>query len=43
MREDLAFWKEHYTTLKAELTKRTTAHTELENSFHVLQGELQVR
>ncbi|KAM6192225.1 TRAF3-interacting JNK-activating modulator isoform 1-T1 [Sarcoramphus papa] len=41
MREDLAFWKEHYTTLKAELTKMTTAHTELKNSFHVLQGELQ--
>ncbi|NWX51381.1 T3JAM protein, partial [Steatornis caripensis] len=40
-REDLAFWKEHYTTLKAELTKTTTAHAELENSFHVLQGELQ--
>ncbi|KAM9255521.1 TRAF3-interacting JNK-activating modulator isoform 2-T5 [Cariama cristata] len=40
-REDLAFWKEHYTTLKAELTKMTTAHTELENSFHVLQSELQ--
>ncbi|XP_005447157.3 TRAF3-interacting JNK-activating modulator isoform X1 [Falco cherrug] len=37
-REDLAFWKEHYTTLKAEMTK---AHTELENSFHVLQSELQ--
>ncbi|XP_053943489.1 TRAF3-interacting JNK-activating modulator isoform X2 [Cuculus canorus] len=40
-REDLAFWKEHYTTLKAEWTKMTTAHTELENSFHVLQSELQ--
>ncbi|OPJ89101.1 TRAF3-interacting JNK-activating modulator isoform A [Patagioenas fasciata monilis] len=40
-REDLAFWKEHYTTLKAELTKVTTAHTELQNSFHVLQSELQ--
>ncbi|NXW65099.1 T3JAM protein, partial [Eurystomus gularis] len=40
-REDLAFWKEHYTTLKAELTKTTTAHTELENSFYVLQSELQ--
>ncbi|XP_009460690.1 PREDICTED: TRAF3-interacting JNK-activating modulator [Nipponia nippon] len=40
-REDLAFWKEHYTTLKAELTKMTMAHTELENSFHVLQSELQ--
>ncbi|XP_074971610.1 TRAF3-interacting JNK-activating modulator isoform X2 [Phalacrocorax aristotelis] len=40
-REDLAFWKEHYTTLKAELTKMTTAHTELENSFHVLQSKLQ--
>ncbi|NWI27194.1 T3JAM protein, partial [Sula dactylatra] len=40
-REDLAFWKEHYATLKAELTKVTTAHTELENSFHVLQSKLQ--
>ncbi|NXG43614.1 T3JAM protein, partial [Psilopogon haemacephalus] len=40
-REDLAFWKEHYTTLKDELAKVTTAHTELENSFHVLQSELQ--
>ncbi|XP_074019436.1 TRAF3-interacting JNK-activating modulator isoform X2 [Numenius arquata] len=40
-REDLAFWKEHYTTLKAELTKMTTTHTELENSFHDLQSELQ--
>ncbi|NXN43100.1 T3JAM protein, partial [Rhinoptilus africanus] len=40
-REDLAFWKEHYTTLKAELTKMTTTHTELENSFHNLQSELQ--
>ncbi|XP_054037073.1 TRAF3-interacting JNK-activating modulator isoform X1 [Rissa tridactyla] len=40
-REDLAFWKEHYTMLKAELTKMTTTHTELENSFHNLQSELQ--
>ncbi|NWU49223.1 T3JAM protein, partial [Dromas ardeola] len=40
-REDLAFWKEHTTTLKAELTKMTTTHTELENSFHNLQSELQ--
>ncbi|NWY52534.1 T3JAM protein, partial [Chionis minor] len=40
-REDLAFWKEHYTALKAEFTKMTTTHTELENSFHVLQSELQ--
>ncbi|XP_068275331.1 TRAF3-interacting JNK-activating modulator isoform X1 [Nyctibius grandis] len=40
-REDLAFWKEHYTTLKAELTKTTTAHSELENSFHNLQSKLQ--
>ncbi|XP_010135992.1 PREDICTED: TRAF3-interacting JNK-activating modulator [Buceros rhinoceros silvestris] len=40
-REDLTFWKEHYTTLKAEMTRMTTAHTELENSFHVLQSELQ--
>ncbi|KFP25469.1 TRAF3-interacting JNK-activating modulator [Colius striatus] len=41
-REDLAFWKEHYTTLKAELTKMTTVHTELTNSFHISQSELQV-
>ncbi|NWI84780.1 T3JAM protein, partial [Pitta sordida] len=41
-REDLAFWKEHDTTLKAELSKMTTAHTELKNSFHMLQNELQV-
>ncbi|XP_065505692.1 TRAF3-interacting JNK-activating modulator [Caloenas nicobarica] len=40
-REDLTFWKEHYTTLKAELTEVTTAHNELQNSFHVLQSELQ--
>ncbi|XP_061218880.1 TRAF3-interacting JNK-activating modulator isoform X1 [Neopsephotus bourkii] len=40
-REDLAFWKEHYATLKAELTQVTTAHTELENSFHTLQSKLQ--
>ncbi|NXP48495.1 T3JAM protein, partial [Heliornis fulica] len=41
-REDLAFWKEYYATLKAELTKMTTAHTELENHLHVLQSQLQV-
>ncbi|GAB0200041.1 TRAF3-interacting JNK-activating modulator [Grus japonensis] len=40
-REDLTFWKEHYTTLKEEMTKLTAAHTELENSFHVLQSKLQ--
>ncbi|XP_027750992.1 TRAF3-interacting JNK-activating modulator [Empidonax traillii] len=40
-REDLAFWKEHDTALKAELTKMTTAHSELKNSFHSLQSELQ--
>ncbi|KFO08265.1 TRAF3-interacting JNK-activating modulator, partial [Balearica regulorum gibbericeps] len=40
-REDLTFWKEHYTTLKDEMTKLTAAHTELENSFHVLQSKLQ--
>ncbi|NWU17633.1 T3JAM protein, partial [Cephalopterus ornatus] len=40
-REDLAFWKENDTALKAELTKVTTAHTELKNSFHSLQSELQ--
>ncbi|XP_050841051.1 TRAF3-interacting JNK-activating modulator isoform X3 [Serinus canaria] len=41
MREDLALWKEHHATLKAELTKETTAHTELRNSFQALQSELQ--
>ncbi|XP_071624260.1 TRAF3-interacting JNK-activating modulator isoform X3 [Heliangelus exortis] len=41
MRQDLTFWKEHFNTLKAELTKTTTAHTELQNSFHDLQSELQ--
>ncbi|KAM8988368.1 TRAF3-interacting JNK-activating modulator isoform 1-T3 [Ara ararauna] len=40
-REDLAFWKDHYTTLKAELTQMTTVHTELESSFHILQSKLQ--
>ncbi|NXR47317.1 T3JAM protein, partial [Hippolais icterina] len=40
-REDLAFWKEHDATLKAELTRVTTAHTELRNSFQALQSELQ--
>ncbi|XP_050182690.1 TRAF3-interacting JNK-activating modulator [Myiozetetes cayanensis] len=40
-REDLAFWKEHDNALKAELTKVTTAHTELKTSFHSLQSELQ--
>ncbi|NXX34521.1 T3JAM protein, partial [Nicator chloris] len=40
-REDLAFWKEHDATLKAELTKVTAAHTELKNSFQALQSELQ--
>ncbi|NWS88688.1 T3JAM protein, partial [Toxostoma redivivum] len=40
-REDLAFWKEHDSTLKAELSRVTTAHTELKNSFQVLQSELQ--
>ncbi|NXY59413.1 T3JAM protein, partial [Callaeas wilsoni] len=40
-REDLALWKEHDTALKAELTKVTTAHTELKNSFQALQSELQ--
>ncbi|XP_074384173.1 TRAF3-interacting JNK-activating modulator isoform X2 [Zonotrichia albicollis] len=41
MREDLALWKEHNATLRAELTKETTAHTELRNSFQALQSELQ--
>ncbi|NXR20369.1 T3JAM protein, partial [Cinclus mexicanus] len=40
-REDLAFWKEHDATLKAELTRVTTAHSELKNSFQALQSELQ--
>ncbi|NXY26467.1 T3JAM protein, partial [Atrichornis clamosus] len=40
-REDLAFWREHDTALKAELTKVTTAHTELKINFHTLQSELQ--
>ncbi|NXH12522.1 T3JAM protein, partial [Bucco capensis] len=40
-KEELAFWQEHYSTLKAELTKMSTAHTELENSFHSLQSQLQ--
>ncbi|NWI06964.1 T3JAM protein, partial [Tichodroma muraria] len=40
-REDLALWKEHDATLKAELTTVTTAHTELKNSFQALQSELQ--
>ncbi|NXL71857.1 T3JAM protein, partial [Leptocoma aspasia] len=40
-REDLALWKEHNATLRAELTKVTTAHTELKNSFQALQSELQ--
>ncbi|NXQ08604.1 T3JAM protein, partial [Vidua macroura] len=41
MREDLALWKEHNATLKAELTGVTTAHSELKNSFQALQSELQ--
>ncbi|NWI48270.1 T3JAM protein, partial [Picathartes gymnocephalus] len=40
-REDLALWKEHDATLKAELTKVTTAHAELRNNFQTLQSELQ--
>ncbi|XP_056367166.1 TRAF3-interacting JNK-activating modulator isoform X2 [Oenanthe melanoleuca] len=40
-REDLAFWKEHDATLKAELTRVSTAHTELKNSFQALESELQ--
>ncbi|NWV95429.1 T3JAM protein, partial [Machaerirhynchus nigripectus] len=40
-REDLALWKEHNTALRAELTKVTTAHIELKNSFQALQSELQ--
>ncbi|XP_038018241.1 TRAF3-interacting JNK-activating modulator [Motacilla alba alba] len=41
MRENLSLWKEHNATLKAELSKETTAHTELRNSFQALQSELQ--
>ncbi|KAF4796175.1 TRAF3 interacting protein 3 [Turdus rufiventris] len=40
-REDLAFWKEHDATLKAELSRVTTAHSELKNSCQALQSELQ--
>ncbi|NXM97950.1 T3JAM protein, partial [Sylvia borin] len=40
-REDLAFWKEHDASLKAELTRVTAAHSELQNSFQALQSELQ--
>ncbi|NXQ41912.1 T3JAM protein, partial [Catharus fuscescens] len=40
-REDLAFWKEHDATLKAELSRVTTAHSELKNNFQALQSELQ--
>ncbi|NXO44109.1 T3JAM protein, partial [Locustella ochotensis] len=40
-REDLAFWKEHDATLKAELTRVTAAYNELRNSFQALQSELQ--
>ncbi|XP_014747831.1 PREDICTED: TRAF3-interacting JNK-activating modulator isoform X1 [Sturnus vulgaris] len=40
-REDLDFWKEHDATLKAELSRVTTAHTELKNSFQILQSDLQ--
>ncbi|NWS09444.1 T3JAM protein, partial [Motacilla alba] len=42
MRENLSLWKEHNATLKAELSKEVTAHTELRNSFQALQSELQV-
>ncbi|NWH86103.1 T3JAM protein, partial [Aegithalos caudatus] len=42
-RESLSFWKEHDATLKAELTRVTAAHTELNNSFQALQSELQPR
>ncbi|KAL9824588.1 TRAF3-interacting JNK-activating modulator isoform 3-T3 [Geothlypis trichas] len=41
IREDLALWKEHNATLRAELTKESAAHTELRNSFQALQSELQ--
>ncbi|NXL94579.1 T3JAM protein, partial [Alectura lathami] len=40
-REDLALWKEHYTTLKAEWTQTAKAHSELETNLHVLQNQLQ--
>ncbi|XP_066191743.1 TRAF3-interacting JNK-activating modulator isoform X2 [Sylvia atricapilla] len=40
-REDLAFWKEHDATLKAELSRVTAAHSELQNRFQALQSELQ--
>uniref|UniRef100_A0A8B9D5S9 TRAF3 interacting protein 3 n=1 Tax=Anser cygnoides TaxID=8845 RepID=A0A8B9D5S9_ANSCY len=40
-REDLALWKVHYTTLKAEWTQMTKTQSELENNLHVLQSKLQ--
>lgn len=42
-REDLALWKVHYTTLKAEWTQMTKTQSELESNLHVLQSKLQVR
>ncbi|XP_040391908.1 TRAF3-interacting JNK-activating modulator isoform X1 [Cygnus olor] len=40
-REDLALWKVHYTTLKAEWTQMTKTQSELESNLHVLQSKLQ--
>ncbi|NXT84364.1 T3JAM protein, partial [Zapornia atra] len=41
-REDLDFWKEHYATLKAELTRMSAEHAELESHSQGLQSKLQV-
>ncbi|KAM6236985.1 TRAF3-interacting JNK-activating modulator [Porphyrio hochstetteri] len=41
MREDLAFWKEHHATLKAELTRMSAAQAELESRSQALQSKLQ--
>ncbi|EOA98525.1 TRAF3-interacting JNK-activating modulator, partial [Anas platyrhynchos] len=40
-REDLALWKVHYTTLKAEWTQMTKTQSELESNLHILQSKLQ--
>lgn len=41
-REDLAFWKEHYTMLKSEWAQMAKAHSELKSNLHALQSQLQV-
>ncbi|XP_042740309.1 TRAF3-interacting JNK-activating modulator isoform X3 [Lagopus leucura] len=40
-REDLAFWKEHYTMLKSEWAQMAKAHSELKSNLHALQSQLQ--